>query len=190
MKAIEQYIHNYFGISQNDLSEIADLFEPRHLRKGEFLLKKADTRATLSFIKEGYIRLFDTGESGKEVTQWIATPDSFASDLSALIFQSKVRWNFQALTDCELYSISYENYQQIGAHVSDWDALEKMFIAKCFVYLEERIHSHLSLGAETRYQALFDEKPEMFNLVPLQHIASMLGMTPETFSRIRKKMTS
>ncbi|WP_229239031.1 hypothetical protein [Emticicia sp. C21] len=65
-----------------------------------------------------------------------------------------------------------------------------MFIAKCFTMLEDRIFSHLSMTAEERYNFFFQNNKELFNQVPLQYIASMLGMTPETFSRIRRKAIS
>jgi hypothetical protein len=68
--------------------------------------------------------------------------------------------------------------------------LEKQFIAKCFLVLEDRVFSFLSLSSEERYNLLFESKKELFNQVPLNYIASMLGMTPETLSRIRKRQVS
>ena len=71
-----------------------------------------------------------------------------------------------------------------------WPMLEKQFIAKCFLVLEDRVFSFLSLSSEERYTLLFESRKELFNQVPLNYIASMLGMTPETLSRIRKKQVS
>lgn len=99
------------------------------------------------------------------------------------------RWNIQALSDCELYVIDSDDYQKIGEVVTKWAELEKLFLAKCFTILEDRVLQHLSLSAEERYQQLFDFNSELFNQVPLQYLASMLGMTPETFSRIRNRMS-
>lgn len=61
-------------------------------------------------------------------------------------------------------------------------------MAKCFTMMEDRIFAHLSMTAEERYQLFFEQNKELFQQVPLQYIASMLGMTPETFSRVRKKL--
>jgi hypothetical protein len=71
-----------------------------------------------------------------------------------------------------------------------WNELDKIFITKCFTILEERIFSHLYMTAEERFHQLFKQHPELFNQVPLQYLASMLGMTPETLSRLRKKQLS
>jgi len=91
------------------------------------------------------------------------------------------------LVDTELYTITKNDYKKIGDIVSKWNELEKIFIIKCFTILEDRIFSFLSMSAEERYNFFFENNRELFNQVPLQYIASMLGMTPETFSRIRKK---
>ena len=101
-------------------------------------------------------------------------------------FRHTARWNIQALTDVELYSINKTDYNKIGKLIPQWYELEKLFIARCFIMLEDRIYSHLSMSAEERYQFFYERNTELFNQVPLQYIASMLGMTPETFSRIRK----
>ena len=65
--------------------------------------------------------------------------------------------------------------------------LDSHFIARCFTVLEDRVVQHLALSAEERYAQLWNFNKELFNQVPLHYLASMLGMTPETFSRIRKK---
>jgi CRP-like cAMP-binding protein len=83
--------------------------------------------------------------------------------------------------------ITVEDYKKIEKLVPTWNVLEKLFIVRCFAMLEDRIFSHLSMSAEERYTFFFENNRELFNQVPLQYIASMLGMTPETFSRIRKK---
>lgn len=123
----------------------------------------------------------------KEVTQWIATPGHFLTDLSSLSFKQAARWNIQALSDAELYTIVREDYERIGEWVKRWHQLEKLFLARCFSILEDRIQDLLALNAEERYLSFFRSQPELFNTVPQQYLASMLGMSPETFSRIRAK---
>lgn len=187
MNELEQNIKSYFGvIRQDDLEIISSLFNLTTIKKGDYFLKTGQICNKLSFIKSGYLRVFMTTES-KEVTQWISTQGYFVTDLSSLLFGSPARWTIQALTDSELYTISKTDYAKIGNLVPQWHELEKLFIGKCFTILEDRIFSHLSMTAEKRYEYFFENNKELFNQVPLQYIASMLGMTPETFSRIRKK---
>ena len=123
----------------------------------------------------------------KEVTQWISTKGYFVTDLASFIFETSARWTIQALVDTELYSISKSDYTKLSERIPQWAEIEKLFLVRCFTFLEQRIFSHLSMSAEERYHYFFENNKELFNQIPLQYIASMLGMTPETCSRIRKK---
>lgn len=174
MTELEQYIQSYFGIIDlNELQKVGEFFKYKELKKGDFLLQNHQYCQSLSFIKSGFLRIY-TNTENKEVTQWISTKGYFVTDLSRLI-------------DTEIYTISRTDYKKLNQIVPKWAVLENIFLAKCFTILEDRIFSHLSMTAEERYDAFFDQNKELFNQVPLQFIASMLGMTPETFSRIRKK---
>ncbi|MEM8523866.1 MAG: cyclic nucleotide-binding protein [Bacteroidota bacterium] len=186
---LKQYIQTYFGIPNQSLEIVANLFEEENLLKDAFFAKAGQYCQKLSFIKTGYLRVYLETER-KEVTQWISGSSYFAADLRSLIFNLPTRWNIQAITDCQLFTISSENYRKINQLVPEWDSLEKKFIAKCFITLEERVFSFLSMTAEERYLALHQQDAQLFNQVPLHYLASMLGMTPETLSRIRKKRTS
>lgn len=189
MTELEEYINGYFGIEKNHLNNLSELFTLTTLVKDEYFSKLGKNCLMLSFVKNGYLRVFNYS-NGKDITQWISSKGEFVTDLSNLIFDTPARWNIQALTHCELYTISKENYKKIGEVVPEWDKLEKLFIAKCFLTLEDRVYSFLSMSAEDRFNMLFESKSELFNQVPLHFIASMLGMTPETLSRIRRKNIS
>jgi CRP-like cAMP-binding protein len=186
MTELETYINSYFGIPADGLAQIAGLFKPSVLKKGDHYIRTGGSCDKLSFIRSGTLRIYVTMPD-KEVTQWISMQGSFVTDLAALLFETPCRWNIQALSDAALYTIDRKDYKQIGRVVPQWHELEKLFIARCFTVLEERVFSHLSMTAEERYEAFFASNKELFNQVSLQYIASMLGMTPETFSRIRKK---
>ena len=189
MTELEKYIQSYFGISQEDLAQVGALFKRQTLKKGDYFLKTGRVCDKLSFIQSGLLRIY-VQTPDKEVTQWISTKGYFVTDLASLIFNTPARWTIQALTNIEMYTIDRQGYNSIGNLVPKWHELEKLFIARCFTLLEDRIFSHLSMTAEERYHFFFERNKELFNQVPLQYIASMLGMTPETFSRIRKKSIS
>lgn len=186
MTELEIYINSYFGVTREDLSAIGSLFKLTNLQKGDYFLKSGRTCDKLSFQRSGLIRVFVVTEE-KEVTQWISTQGYFVTDLSGIVFDQPSKYNIQALTDCELYTISRDDYNRLGQLIPKWHELEKRFIAHCFTYLEARLFALLSMTAEQRYQQLFESRTELFNQVPLQYLASMMGMTPETLSRIRKK---
>ncbi len=186
MTELEIYIHTYFGVDKDDLAEISSFFKPLKMNKGDHFLKTGRQSDRFGFMQTGIMREY-VYVGDKEVTKWISTKGYFVMDLSSFIFHKPARWNIQAVTDCELYIIDRKEYEQIGQLIPRWMELEKLFIAKCFSALEDRIVAHLSMTAEERYNQLFSSNKELFIQVPLQYLASMLGMTPETLSRIRKK---
>ena len=188
MTELEKYIQTYFGVNKDDLSKISSFFKPFNLKKGDYFLKTGRYADRLGFVQTGIVREF-VYTNDKEVSKWISTKGYFVVDLASFLFHQPARWNIQALTDCELYVIENKDYQRIGQVVPRWAELEKLFLSKCFIVLEDRILQHLSMSAEERFNQLFNYNNELFNQVPLQYLASMLGMTPETLSRLRKKMS-
>lgn len=186
MTELEQYIQSYFGVTQEEILSISRFFRETQLRKGAYFLKAGQTCNQLSFHKSGIIRVY-SAYGDKEITQWISTQGYFVADLGGIVFNEPARHHIQALTDCALYTIDRADYNRLGQVVPRWHELEKLFIARCFTTMENRVRTLLSMSAAERYQQLFAERRELFNQVPLQYLASMMGMTPETLSRLRKK---
>lgn len=189
MTELEQNIQQHYGAKGEEISLISSLFKPEKLKKGEYYLRSGKVCDKLSFIESGFLRLYASVD-GKEVTQWIGSKGSFISDMASHTFDIPSRWNIQALSDIQLHTISKKDYNSIVTIVPRWAEIEKHFTVSCFTFMEDRIFAHLSMSAAARYYAFYDQNRELFNQVPLQYIASMLGMTPETFSRIRKKSIS
>lgn len=186
MTDFENYLHQHFSISPDDCHIIAGSFKTETLKKGDYLLRSGAVSDRLCFIKEGMLRIY-VKQPDREVTQWISTSGDFVTDFNAFFYQNPSFRDIQALTDTTLLTIDYQAYLELGKSVPAWKEFEILFIGKCFVFLESRVFDLISLSAEERYKSLFEHKRELFNLVPLQYLASMLGMTPETFSRIRNK---
>ncbi len=188
MSELKKHIIETFGFAENEFQSIKDFFQPIEIKKGDYFLKEGQYVRQMGFVEKGILREF-LYVNDKEVTKWFSTDGYFAVDLSGFLFDQKSKVSYQAFTDVQLLTLSKENYNRISTKVSKWDKLEKMFLAKCFTVLENRVVSHLALSAEERYNQLFGLNPQLFNQVPLNYIASMLGMTPETLSRIRNKQT-
>lgn len=189
MTELEHYIHQHFAMSAEDCKKVSSLFYTETLKKGDYYLRPGVHCNKLSFIRDGLLRVF-VSLTDAEVTQWIASGGYFITDLNSFFYGQPSRFSMQALTNVQLYTIDIDQYALLGKLVPRWNEFEKLFIGKCFVTLENRVFDLIALSAEARYQKLFDHNRELFTQVPLQYLASMLGMTPETLSRIRRKTLS
>lgn len=182
---LSKLLSSQLRIPNEVIPEVTALFKPETLQRGDIHLRKGRSGSKLSFLLEGFLRSWvEVGD--KEVTQWIFTPDYFVADLQCLLFDGPARFNVEALTEAKMVTLSAEDYHRLGEIVPSWPVLEKQFIGRCFGALEDRVLTLISLPARERYDLLFEHQPELFNQVPLRHLASMLGMTAETLSRLRR----
>ncbi len=189
MKNFETLILEHFGqLTAEELAIIQSYFEEEQIKKNEYFTKSGKICNRLSIIKSGILRVFALSD-GKEITQWISTENFLITEITGFFFDQPNRWTIQAFTDTTLLTITKSNYLKLCKAFPKWNEIEKKFIVKCFAMIENRIFSHLSMSAEERYEQYFSQNSALFNQVPLQYIASVLGMTPETFSRIRKRQT-
>ncbi len=169
------------------INEIAVHFREKQLAKGDYLLKPGQTCHTLIFIYQGVLRMFNLTEK-EEITLTFGSEKNFITDLTSFIHQTPAGWYIQAETDMKLLVISREDHFAMLKKYPEWLAFDNLVLANGFSILERRMFDHLYMSAEDRYRRLLSEQPTLFNRVPLQHIASMLGMKPETLSRLRKKI--
>ena len=185
MNELEKNIAALFEVNAADLKIISSYFQLVQLNKGDYFFKEGSYSCQFGFVRSGILREL-VHFPDKEVTKWIATPGYFVTN-SGFLFDKPADSTLQALTDCELYVISKEDYNNMVNSIPSWNKVEKLFLMKCFSIMGNRILAFISMTAEERYNQLWDSNKELFNQVPLQYLASMLGMTPETFSRLRKK---
>ncbi len=187
MKDFNELLQDHFGqLSNQELTFIHSYFQEEKLQKSGFFTKSEKVCNRLSIIKSGILRIYALSD-GKEITQWISTENFFITEVMGFFFDQPNRWTIQALTETELLTITKTDYRKLCKEFPKWNEIEKRFLVKCFAMIEDRVFSHLSMTAEERYDLYFEQNKNLFNQVPLQYIASVLGMTPETFSRIRKR---
>ena len=185
----KQQLFQMFEVSDDQAELIISKFVPEVLNKNESFLIEGKSCNRLSFIESGVFRVFKLTES-KEVTQWMGGEGYFITDLASFFFDASANWSIEALTPAKIWTLNKSDYLEIQDQIPNWNVLEKRFIAKCFMVLEQRVFDFIALSAEERYLKYFENNKLLFNQVPLQYIASVLGMSPETLSRIRNKLSS
>jgi CRP-like cAMP-binding protein len=179
-------IRNQVSISIGILEEIVQPFEALNLESGELFAEPGRICHNLGFIGKGALRMFNIAD-GQEITIWIGSEDRFITDLGSFIHQHPARWYIEAVNQSELLVISREKHFSLLEQHPEWLDFDNRLLTSAYMIMEQRIYSHLYMSAEERYLQLLNTEPGIFNKVPLKYIASMLGMTPETLSRLRAK---
>ncbi len=185
MNPLVRHLSSSLSLSTEQAKTVASYFEREEVPAGESLLRAGSYHPRLSFVESGFVRV-SVPVREREITQWIGGPGYFITDLAALFFGSPARYDLTALTPLSLYSMDRDTYRNLHTGIAEWPRLERQFIGHCFITLEERVLSFLSKSAKERFDQLLAERPELFNQVPLRYIASLLGMSAETLSRLRK----
>ena len=187
MEQLRNCITNQINIDKESLESIVSSFEVKTIKKGEYFLKSGRICRQMAFIKSGYLRMYDIAD-GKEITFWIGSNGKFITSLSSFIFETDNFWNIQAITDCEVLVISRQKHFELCKQQPKWLEFDNLLLAHSFALLEKSMFSQLHTTAQQRFENLLKEEPTLFNNVPLQYIASMLGITPESLSRLRKNL--
>ena len=187
MEPLRECISNQINIDKDALDDIVSSFEIRKIKKGQFFLESGKNSKEMAYIESGYLRMYDIAD-GKEITFWIASEGKFITSLSSFVLECENYWNIQALTDCSLFVITKENHFELCKRQPKWLEFDNLLLAYCYALLEKSMFAQLHTTAQQRFESLLNEDPVLFNHVPLQHIASMLGITPESLSRLRKNL--
>lgn len=176
-------------VSHIDAEEIALLFEHRKVQKGEFLLTNKKICNEYFFLEEGFMRAFAINPQHQEVTTAFYASGQLVFEVQSFFQRSVSKEFIQALTPCKGWAISFEQLNHLFHTMPAFREFGRHTLVKGFMQLKARVISMASETAEQRYQNLLQAQPTIFEHAPLKTIASYLGITDTSLSRIRKQVT-
>ncbi len=166
---------------------IANQFKEYELPKNELLIKESKLCKETYFLESGFIRSYIRDNNGNEVTTNIFSAPCFVNDFLAFFKQQPANENFQTLTQCVLQKMSYELVQTNFHTHPEFREFGRIMLVTNYSALQSRMLAMIKDTAEERYLKMLKQHPEIFQNIPLKIIASYLGITDTSLSRIRKE---
>ncbi len=185
-----QSIKERISISKEEFDFCKTLFIPKKLRKRQYLLQEGDVCRYTSFVEKGMLRTFTVDEKGNEPILQFSMEGWWIADLYSFLTEEPSPYNIEALEECELLLITKENWEILLEKVPAFERYFRILIQNNLIATQRRLMSSLSESAEEKYTKLINNFPGCIQRVPQHMIASYLGITPETLSRIRSQMAA
>lgn len=183
----KQYITSKIAVSDDEFKQIIDLFTYRKLRKKQYFLQEGDVSNKIAFVLKGCLRLYRVDNKGNEHVVQFAFENWWMTDRESAMTLKPTMYNIDAIEDTEILVAPVEQMDGLRMKVPAFGDLMQQLQARNFVAVQKRINAALSYTAEEKYLELLHLQPEIIRRVPLNMVASYLGISRETLSRIRNK---
>lgn len=175
-------------ISEEEKKLIRHAFKIRHLRKRQYLLQEGDVCKYMAFLVNGAGRMYMVNENGQENVIRFAVENWWLGDFESYNLNSPSAYNIEMTEDSDVLLVSHEHMENLKDSVPAVARMTRDIDRNGTIATQKRIQSAISLGAEERYDQLVETYPEFIRRFPQSMIASYLGISPETLSRIRKNL--
>ena len=161
---------------------------PHRIRKNELLVNSGEICSHIWLVRKGILRGY-VKDGVKEITTWITSERELVSAITSFDLQIPSAENVQAIEDCELTGLHYDDLQYMYENFPEINIVGRKILEKYYRDAEERAYIARLTEATSKYKHFIATKSHLLNRVPLKYVASYLGMTLETLSRIRSKLS-
>lgn len=185
---LRNYLISIKSMSEERADFISTFFKKKEFTKGTFLLEEGKISKTSYFLESGIIRCFIIDLEGNEITTRFYSSPDFVNNYLSFFEQSPSEEYYELLTEGVLYGIDYKNVQYCFHNIPEFREWGRMMLTLNYAYINKRLISYHKETAQQRYLNLMEKHPEIIRNVPLNMIASYLGITKFSLSRIRKEI--
>jgi len=187
MKELIPYFLQFGYLEEDHINTILSNATTLHLSKNEHFSQSGKIHHKVAFIFEGILRVY-YDNTREEITKYFVEENNLVLDIQSFDNKIPSDGNIQAITNCKLIVFSREDWQRLLVEVEGWDTIVNKLISHALLQKIERRSPLVSEDATTRYLKFMKIYPNVINKVPLSYIASYLGVTQSSLSRIRKNI--
>jgi len=185
---LKSYLESFKLLTDQEIAEFIALTKLKVLDKGAFFIKEGEQCKEVCFLTSGIFRSFFSSAQSEEITYCITFPNNLSTAYSSFISQQPSPENIQALVRSELLVVKKKDVERLAAGSLNWTRFLKQMAEQQYLELEKRLFLFQKEKAIKRYLDLMDNQPVYIQQIPLQYLASYLGITPRHLSRIRKEI--
>ena len=180
-------VAKYIQLTPEEVKFFTSLLRPKKIRKRQYLLQTGDISMFENFVNKGCLRAYTVDEQGQEHIAMFGIEGWWISDMYSFLTNTPATQNIDALEDSEVLSIEKSDLEKLYDHVPKFNRFFLKLLQNAFVAHQRRILAANSQTAEEQYLDFITRYPSLEQRVPQHQIASYLGMSPETISRIRRQ---
>jgi CRP-like cAMP-binding protein len=184
MKEFIEYLLQFGNLNQQQIDLITKKAFETELRKDEYFVEAGQILKQVAFTIDGVLRICYYNKKGEEITRYFLDENHLIFNFKEEPFTEYV----QAATNCKLLLFSNRDWKEIANTIVGWEAIFQKIITKTLAEKLERRSPLVEQDATTRYLMFIEKFPNLANRIPLSYIASYLGMTASSLSRIRKNI--
>lgn len=185
---IKHYFRIFKDLKISDLEQLYKNCSVVNLKPGEYFIEQGTQKRIIGFIDTGLIRAFHLDEQGKETTLLLRWEDNFVASHDTILFDRPSRFNYQAMEKTRIITLNYDTIQAIIDTNPKFEQSRKHFLLKTIGELMNRLEAFVLLSPEERYREIITSNPSLINRVPDKYLANIIGITPVSLSRIRKRL--
>ncbi len=182
----DRYLKDNWGLTDQELGQLADTIKTRQVRKGDFLLKEGEICTLVFFVEKGLLRFYGLNEDGKENILQFASENWLVSDRGSVYFNEPSHFFIDAIEDAVVVPIDNDFMDLISGISPNFRKCNERLLHNHIRHLNRRIALLLGASAEKRYLHFIKLYPDVMLRVPQWMVASYLGITPESLSRVRR----
>lgn len=189
---VQHFMTNIFkakDFSNEELESIILKFRQVNFSKNDYLLKEGTTENHYWFIESGFVRSYVVDTSGNDITTNFYAVGDIVIDWTSFFLRNPTRENIQALTDCKCWQLDFDTFQQLFHGIQSFREQGRTTLVNSYFALKKQNVSMIADQAKERYIRLVKEKPHIVQNISLKHIATYLGITDTSLSRIRKEIS-
>ena len=186
---LKESITEHVALSDEQWEICKHSFRPKRMLKRQFLLQEGDVCRELAFVEKGALYAYSVDAKGNQHVVRFAFDGWWIADLQSFFTRNPSTLNIEVLEDSELLMLDRKNHEKLLEEIPAYERYHRIILQNAYVALQQRVENALGLTAEQKYARLIDQNPEFMNRVPLNLVASYLGMSPETLSRVRRQMS-